>query len=412
MSCLEQKVNVSFSYPVHFTEGFVEPGNALLADLVGGSSASEPKRMLVVVDQGVLDAHSDLIDDIQAYVRAHPQAISLCAPVLCVPGGEAVKNDAKWLEQVHDAIHAGKICRHSYVLGIGGGAVLDMVGFAAATAHRGVRHIRVPTTVLAQCDSGIGVKNGINAFGKKNFLGAFAPPFAVLNDNRFLRTLGDRDWRAGTAEAVKVALIKDAKFFERIEHDAERLSGRSMQAMERLVARCAELHLEHIATAGDPFELGSSRPLDFGHWAAHKLEQMSGYRLRHGEAVAIGIALDSTYSYLDGMLARSDWERILDTLEALGFLLFAPELLLQSAETTGKPLTVLQGLSEFREHLGGQLTIMLLSDIGHGVEVHAVSEALYREVVCLLEQRHEQRLAGTVQLPAAAPHRRASRVNY
>jgi 3-dehydroquinate synthase len=205
------------------------------------------------------------------------------------------------------------------VLGIGGGAVLDMVGYAAATAHRGIRLIRVPTTVLAQNDSGVGVKNGINAFGKKNFLGTFAPPYAVLNDIDFLTTLDDRDWRSGIAEAVKVALIKDANFFEFITTNAKALARRDMDSMQHLVYRCAQLHLNHIANSGDPFEKGSSRPLDFGHWAAHKLEQLTHYNLRHGEAVAIGIALDTTYSYMAGMLSRSDWQQVLETAENIRF---------------------------------------------------------------------------------------------
>ena len=189
-----------------------------------------------------------------------------------------------------------------------------MVGYAAATAHRGVRLIRVPTTVLAQDDSAVGVKNGINAFGKKNFVGSFAPPHAVLNDFDLLLTLQDRDWRAGISEAMKVALLKDAPFFAWIEHHAGDLTDRSLPAMAQLIHRSAELHLNHIATSGDPFELGSSRPLDFGHWAAHKLEQLSNHALRHGEAVAIGIALDSTYSYLTGSLAHADWRRIIDAV--------------------------------------------------------------------------------------------------
>ena len=121
---------------------------------------------------------------------------------------------------VHRAIHEYGIDRHAYVLAVGGGALLDMVGYAAATAHRGVRLVRVPTTVLSQNDSGIGVKNSVNAFGKKNFLGTFAPPFAVFNDFTFLTTLSDRDWRAGISEAIKVALLKDATFFAFLEEHA------------------------------------------------------------------------------------------------------------------------------------------------------------------------------------------------
>src|SRR5690606_30287435 len=113
----------------------------------------------------------------------------------------------------------------------------------AAISHRGVRHIRIPTTVLAQNDSGIGVKNSVNYRGKKNFLGTFVPPVAVINDRVFLRTLEIRDWRSGMAEAVKVALIKDLEFFEWIEANTEALSARSEEEMTQLILKCADLHL-------------------------------------------------------------------------------------------------------------------------------------------------------------------------
>ncbi len=264
--------------------------------------------------------------------------------------------------------------------------MLDAAGYAAATAHRGVRLIRVPTTVLAQDDSAVGVKNGINAFGKKNFIGSFSPPHAVLNDFELLLTLADRDWRAGISEAVKVALLKDAAYFAWIEHHARDLRERSIDAMARLVHRSAELHLNHIATSGDPFELGSSRPLDFGHWAAHKLEQLSHHELRHGEAVAVGIALDSTYSYLSGSLSHADWRRIIEVFEAVGLPIWHADM--ATPGSGGRP-AVLAGLEEFREHLGGKLTVMLLERIGSGFEVHELDEAVLLEASDLLRRRTE-----------------------
>ena len=260
-----------------------------------------------------------------------------------------------------------------------------MVGFAAATAHRGVRHIRIPTTTLAQDDSGVGVKNGINAFGKKNFIGTFAPPFAVINDFDLLSSLPDRDKRAGYVEAIKVACIRDADFFDQIERDAVALARFDQAPMKELIRRSAELHLNHIATGGDPFEMGSARPLDFGHWAAHKLEQISEYRLRHGEAVAIGLALDVIYARRRGYLSAVDAERILVLLEVLRFELFAEELLFVDSRGS---LCVINGLEEFREHLGGRLTITLLSKIGQGMEVHEMDIAIVTESLNELRVRH------------------------
>jgi 3-dehydroquinate synthase len=271
--------------------------------------------------------------------------------------------------------------------------LLDLVGLAAATAHRGVRHVRIPTTTLSQDDSGVGVKNGMNAFGKKNFIGTFAVPWAVINDFELLASLSPRDKRAGYIEAVKVACIRDAAFFETIERDAARLREFDSEAMERLIHRCAELHVNHIATSGDPFELGSARPLDFGHWSAHKLEQISEYRIRHGEAVAIGIALDVIYSRRMGFLDASSAERVLKLIEELGFDIFANELL---HVDSGGALMVLKGLEEFREHLGGRLTITLLSAIGRGFEVHEMHTSPVVASIHELEERAQRKVQARV----------------
>jgi 3-dehydroquinate synthase len=333
----------------------------------------------------LLNHHPGLLSKIANYANYYDDKIKLAAEPIVIPGGEAAKNDPTLVDKIHRIIEQVGLCRHSYVLAIGGGAVIDIAGYAAATAHRGIRLIRLPTTVLAQNDSGVGVKNGINAFGKKNFLGTFAPPVAVLNDFDFLSTLCDRDWRGGIAEAVKVALIKDRDFFEFIGDRADDLAKRDSQAMEQLIYRCCQLHLDHIATYGDPFEMGSSRPLDFGHWAAHKLEHLTHYRLRHGEAVAIGMALDCTYSYLTGLLPEADWQQIIKTLKQLGFELYVPELAMDLQNTALKS-SIFSGLSEFREHLGGDLAIMLLQKIGEGTEVDRVDISVYKKAISMLQK--------------------------
>ncbi|MBM3845333.1 MAG: 3-dehydroquinate synthase, partial [Verrucomicrobia bacterium] len=288
------------------------------------------------------------------------------------------------VSEIQSLVDRFHIDRHSYILAVGGGALLDMAGLAASTAHRGVRQVRIPSTTLSQNDSGVGVKNGINAFGKKNFIGTFAPPFAVINDLSLLKSLPARDKRAGYSEAVKVALIRDWEFFEWLEAQSSALRRFSPGPMERLIHRCAELHVHHIATSGDPFEFGSARPLDFGHWAAHKLEQLSDYRLRHGEAVAIGIALDALYSKRMGFIDAVSCDRALGLLEKLGFDLFAEELKLTDQAGSRR---VLQGLEEFREHLGGQLTVTLLRGIGQGFEVHEMDEAKVALCIDELETR-------------------------
>ena len=381
---LKQCVRVFFNYDVHFTRGLFELNNPLLAQVIGADKQTTAKQVVTVIDGGLLQYQSELLEKLSVYAQRYEDIFTLSGEPIIVSGGETVKNDSRFIEQIHQRINICGLCRHSYVLAIGGGAVLDMAGYAATTAHRGIRLLRVPTTVLAQNDSGVGVKNGINAFGKKNFLGTFMPPYAVLNDFDFLTTLDERDWRSGIAEAVKVALIKDGDFFDFIMNYADKLAKRDMEIMERLIYRCSQLHLEHIAGSGDPFEMGSSRPLDFGHWAAHKLEHLTNYSLRHGEAVAIGIALDSTYSYLTGLLLQSEWQRILGTLKKLGFTLYVSALTKQ-LDQPDHPHCLFRGLTEFREHLGGELTITLLEAIGQGIEVHQVDLSLYKKAILMLQ---------------------------
>lgn len=383
MESIQQKFIVQYSYSIHFTEKLFEIQNTLFAETISRDGNYGPRKVLFVIDSGVADAHPELIKSIEKYIKHYHLIFKWSDAPLIIPGGEDAKNEPELVEYLLEAVDWLGLCRHSYIVAIGGGAVLDLVGYVSSIAHRGIRHIRIPTTVLAQNDAGIGVKNGINAFGKKNFVGTFTPPYAVINDAAFLLTLSDRDWRAGIAEAIKVALIKDADFFKFIRLQSGMLNKRDKQTMNQVIYRCAALHLQHIASR-DPFESGSSRPLDFGHWSAHKLEQLSGFSLRHGEAVAIGMALDATYSYVAGMLPKEEWEQVLNLLSDLGFSLYIPELE-QPVHDEDQSLALLQGLEEFREHMGGRLTIMLLDRIGHGVEVHQLDSELLSEAVRLLK---------------------------
>lgn len=309
--------------------------------------------------------------------------MQLCAPILVAQGGERCKNEPTIIETLLKSVQDHHLCRHSYILAIGGGAVLDTVGYGAAIAHRGLRMIRMPTTVLAQNDAGIGVKNGINLLGRKNFIGTFAPPVAVINDFSILETLSPRQRRAGIAEAVKVALIKDRSFFTSLYAQRAKLAQLSPQPMEEMIYRCAALHMQHIGTGGDPFELGSARPLDFGHWSAHKLEETTHGRLNHGEAVSIGMALDSLYSNRCGMIEDGELRKILTLLSDLDLPIYHPAL----AE-----MDVAAALGEFREHLGGELAITLLTGIGSKKEVDRIDTALMERCIEALRSYNNSRV--------------------
>ena len=375
-----QRFAVPYEFPVVFTEGVFDPENPALRDVLCRLEPHKRHRIVVFVD----DALASHIARISTYVDRHKDVIQLaCAPI-AMPGGEKIKSELHFVESAQQTLFELHVDRHSFVIAVGGGALLDAIGLVAATTHRGVRHIRIPTTVLAQNDSGVGVKNGVNLRGVKNFVGTFAPPFAVLNDLRFILTLPERDKIAGMAEAVKVSLIRDATFFGWIERHMDDLATFEPAAMAYMIRRCAELHMRQIGQGGDPFETGSARPLDYGHWSAHKLESLTRHHVRHGEAVAIGMALDARYSVLAGLLAPGEEERICALLEYLGFELWHPAL--AKASPAGK-WVILEGLDEFREHLGGELTITLLAGIGTGVEVHEMDTARVREAMLWLKQR-------------------------
>jgi 3-dehydroquinate synthase len=309
--------------------------------------------------------------------------------IAVLPGGDSAKAEDHLVREVWAAIHTAHLDRHSYALVIGGGAFLDAVGYGAATAHRGVRLVRFPTTTLSQDDSGVGVKCAINAFGKKNWVGAFSVPFAVINDFRFLHSQDEETRRGGLIEAVKVALVRDRGFFEWIVANLAALEALDPETLEACVEKSALLHARHIATGGDPFETGSSRPLDFGHWAAHKLEAMTSYQLSHAPAVAVGLALDTLYSTKAGLLESSVADQVLRVLEGLQLAIYHPAL--DWLDTSGGR-RVLDGLDEFREHLGGQLTVLLLAEVGRGIDVHQLDEGLLGECIDELKIRWESRV--------------------
>lgn len=376
---LEGRFQVSYHYPVLFTDHIFQADNPCLHQQL---TRQNPGRttVLVFVDEQLLLCSPQLPLQIDHYFSAHAADLHLQAAPIAVPAGELSKTPDV-LQQLYAQMLEHGLDRHCYVLALGGGAVLDAVGYACATFHRGMRLIRIPSTVLAQNDAGIGVKNGINAFAQKNLLGAFYPATAVINDFQLLLSLSHRDQIAGLAEAVKVAVIKDAAFFQWMEQQAEALAGFEHNASRYAIHRCAELHLGHITGAGDPFERGNGRPLDYGHWAAHKLENLSQHRLRHGEAVAVGMALDALYANASGLLSDADCQRLLRLLDRLGFNLCPPELSLRDSQGRSP---ILVGLEEFRQHLGGQLSIPMLNRLGQSVDVHQIDMPLMEQALLRL----------------------------
>lgn len=366
-------IRINTTHRIRFTRDAFSEENRMLIDLLQTNGHA---KVIVFIDSGVAAAFPDLEVQVNDYLERMPGFVSRGTVVQT--GGEVCKRDASTLQAAWDIIEEAGIDRHSYVICIGGGAYLDVIGLAAATAHRGIRLVRFPTTTLAQDDSGVGVKNGINAYGKKNFLGTFAVPYAVVNDFSFLHGQPETERRAGIVEAVKVALVKDSAFFHWIEDHCEKLTKLHPDTLEETVERSAMLHASHIAYGGDPFETGSSRPLDFGHWAAHKMEQLTDFELSHADAVGVGVALDTIYSWKTGRLDESSAMRILKVLKKLQLPTWHQSFEMRTADGTR---SVFVGLEEFREHLGGELTVLLLKDIGKGENVHSMDTNLLDECI-------------------------------
>lgn len=375
---LEQKLSVPFEFPVVFTDHVFASENPALRDAMDRLRENRRHRAAVFVDENVTRGRGTLLAEIENYFKTHSEKIELAALLKIVPGGEAIKNDWTFIEREAAWMLDLRLDRHSFVLILGGGAVLDAVGLAASLVHRGLRIVRVPTTVLSQADGGVGVKNGVNFHGAKNALGMFAPPFAIMNDFQFLLSLPDREWRSGIAESFKVAMIRDRAFFDFLIQSAAKLQARDAKAMRQVVFRCAELHLEHIRTGGDPFELGRARPLDFGHWSAHKIEALSNFAISHGDAVAVGILLDSAYAVEQGWLGAADFDALYQGLAESGFPLWFREL---------DDPALFDGLREFQEHLGGELCITFPQGIGARQELHEINPLVMRRALAELKRR-------------------------
>lgn len=370
---IHQSFAVTFDYPVVFGCDLFEANNPTLAEILDRRGESRCHRAVIYLDAGLAQAQPALAGKLKAYFAAHADTMQLLAEPILVPGGAGGKADYQLLRDVMKTLGDLRLDRQSYVIALGGGSMLDAVGLAASLVHRGVRLVRCPSTVLSQNDAGLGVKNGLDEHGQKNFLGTFAPPFAVLCDANLLTTLSDEDWTGGISEAFKVAIIKDAEFFAFLCEAAPALASRDLNVMRRLIVRAGEIHLDHIATSGDAFEFGSARPLDFGHWAAHRLEILSAHEIPHGQAVAIGIAIDTVYAQRQGLLSATEQEAILQGLSQSGLPIYHD--LLAQRDPAGR-LDVLVGLDQFQEHLGGQLCVTLPHHIGSRVEVHEMDRAL------------------------------------
>jgi len=248
-------------------------------------------------------------------LRAAFRRRGLVADLISFPAGESSKT-----RRVRDAIEDGVIAldagRDTALVALGGGVVGDLVGFVAATFNRGVPYVQIPTTLIGMVDAAIGGKTGINHPAGKNLIGAFHHPSAVYVDVDYLKTLPPRQFTAGLAEVVKCGVIADRRLFEAIEGHPERVLERDPDTMSRIIEACCRIKARVVAE--DPRESNRRKILNFGHTIGHALETLSGYRMAHGEAVAIGMVAEARMAGREGLLSVSAADRIAALVARLG----------------------------------------------------------------------------------------------
>jgi len=266
-------------------------------------------RALVVSDTNVEPLYGEKCE-------ATLRALGCSTSRMAVPPGEGSKSLAQ-LQVIYDKALECGLDRTSFIVALGGGVVGDLAGFAAATLLRGIRHIQVPTTLLAMVDSAVGGKTAVNLSQGKNLVGAFHQPAEVVADLSTLATLSRREYVSGLAEIAKYGIIWDAELFEEVERTADRILERDPEAMEPLIVRCCEIKAEVVAV--DEKESGVRAILNFGHTLGHALETASGYGRRlHGEAVALGMVYAAAVSVREKGFSEEDRDRVVALLERLG----------------------------------------------------------------------------------------------
>ncbi|WP_372426352.1 3-dehydroquinate synthase [Salinarimonas chemoclinalis] len=347
-------------------------GRGVSAEAGARAAALGARAVALVTDDTVADLHGE-------GVRARLEEAGLRCETITVPAGEGSKGYAT-LARVCDAILASRIERGDLVLALGGGVVGDLAGFAAAIVRRGVRFVQVPTTLLAQVDSSVGGKTGINSAHGKNLVGAFHQPSLVLADTALLDTLPARELRAGYAEVVKYGLIDDAAFFAWCEANGPAVLAGGPER-ERAVAHSCRSKAAIVAR--DEREEGDRALLNLGHTFGHALERLARYDpaiLVHGEAVAAGLALAFRFSAYLGLCAPADAERVARHLAASGL----PTTFGAFAGLAPDPERLLDAMAQDKKVVAGQLTFILARGIGasfvaKGVDVAAVRTFLARE---------------------------------
>ncbi|MFD2139024.1 3-dehydroquinate synthase [Ancylobacter oerskovii] len=341
-------------------------GGGLLAESGARIAALRPgARVGIVTDANVAERH---LPEVEQSLKA----AGLSPSTVVVAPGEKSKNYATF-EQVVDGLIAARIERRDLVLALGGGVVGDLAGFAAAALRRGVDFVQVPTSLLAQVDSSVGGKTGINSRHGKNLVGAFHQPILVLADTGVLNTLPLREFRAGYAEVAKYGLIDNAPFFAWLERKWQQVFAGGAERTEAIATSCAS---KAAVVARDEFETGDRALLNLGHTFGHALEAGAGFsqRLLHGEAVAVGMAQAFRFSAQQGLCAPADAERVAAHLHAVGLPTRIRDIPGELPDTDGLMNLIAQDKKVSR----GALTFILVRGIGQSFIARDVDPAAIR----------------------------------
>lgn len=352
----------SRTYPIHIGAGVLDAAKLYRPHLGAGGVA-------VVTNAVVAPLYLDRVKAALARAGAQPTIDVL------VEDGEQAKSWSA-LERVFDALLGARLGRDGIIVAVGGGVVGDLAGFAAAVYQRGIPFMQVPTTLLAQVDSSVGGKTGINHARGKNMIGAFHQPACVLADVGALATLPERELRAGIAEVIKHGFALDAALVEWLEANMARLLARDPEALAHVVRRSCELKAQVVAE--DEREAGRRAVLNFGHTFAHAIETGAGYGVwLHGEAVAAGMVLAAELSACSGRLPAADAARVRRLVQSAGLPVSAPAL---------GPERFLELMAGDKKAAAGRIRYVLLEKIGHAVLPSDVDERLVREVISAAAQ--------------------------
>ena len=326
------------SYPIHIGEGLLRDASWLGAQLAS-------RKVAVVTNDKVGPLYATFVHSARAGAETHD---------LVLPDGESHKT-LTTVSKIFDVLIERRFARDDLIVALGGGVIGDMAGFAAACYQRGIGFVQIPTTLLAQVDSSVGGKTGVNHPQGKNMIGAFHQPRAVIADITTLRSLPEREFRAGLAEVVKYGLIGDAKFFEWLEQNVDRLLALDPSALAHAIHHSCVMKAAIVAR--DEHERGDRALLNLGHTFGHTIESATGYsRWLHGEAVAAGLLMAASFSRRCGLIDTAAESRIATLLQRLGLRTDARgELSVDAARAA---------MSLDKKALGGRMRFILLRGIG------------------------------------------------